>query len=57
MKLVSGDWIVTITAADLDALTKALDDAVNRYEAADEHDSDHYRALRKLLEALEQTPV
>jgi hypothetical protein len=53
MKLVGGDWIVAMETAERDALVAALDDVVNRYEAADKHDSEHYKVLRAFLETLD----
>jgi hypothetical protein len=35
------------------ALLEALEDVINRYESANEHDNTHYRTLRALAEALE----
>ncbi|CAB4146628.1 hypothetical protein UFOVP1157_49 [uncultured Caudovirales phage] len=52
MKLVGGDWIIAMDTPERDTLVEALEDAVNRYEAADEHDGDHYKTLRALLETL-----
>jgi hypothetical protein len=46
--------VITLTPAEANPLLEALDDAVNRYEAADEHDTEYYKSLRALLEALEQ---
>jgi hypothetical protein len=53
MTLVGDDWIVAMSTAERDALLEALGDALNRYEAADEHDSDTYKALRSFTEMLE----
>ena len=57
MKLVGDAWIVAMTTAERDALIEAVADTLHRYEAADEHNVEHYRVLRQFLGALEQEPV
>jgi hypothetical protein len=46
-----------MTTAERDALIEAVADTLHRYEAADEHNVEHYRVLRQFLGALEQEPV
>jgi hypothetical protein len=54
MILVREEYVVALSAIERDALLEALDDAINRYEAADEHvGNTHYSALRELAELLE----
>lgn len=53
MKLICADWVVTLSTPERDALVEALGDVLHRYEAADEHDSEHYRAIRYFVEVLE----
>ena len=45
--------VVLLTADDAKKLLAALEDVINRYEAADEHDGEHYETLRSLAESLE----
>ena len=59
MLLLNKEQIVIAMSPDeRDALRNALEDAVTRYEAADEHTGKRgktYRALRGLLEALDDS--
>lgn len=56
MELVKqGQVVLVLSPPERDTLRVALEDAVNRYEAADEGDGEHYAALRRLLEALDQS--
>lgn len=60
MKLVvdNGPLNLTLTEVERAALVEALDDVVDRYEAADEHiDNAHYAVLRHLAEALDARDV
>ena len=54
MMLVREDYVVALSEAQRDVLLEALDDVINRYEAADEHVGNaHYSVLRELAELLE----
>lgn len=45
--------VLLLSEEDTQKLLDALDDVINRYEAADEHDGKHYETLRALAESLQ----
>ncbi len=53
--LKRGQVVLVLSPPERDALRVALEDVVTRYEASNEHDSEHYAPIRTLLEALDES--
>ena len=58
LETTNGPLRLVLSEVERAALVEALDDVVNRFEAADEHiDNEHYAVLRHLAETLDARDV